>query len=106
MKTALKWLLLTPLALAIVAFAVLNRQVVSVVPDVPEFSFEAPLFAIMFACGALGALAGGFVTWVGQGKHRRNAREAKAEATRLRASLAAAAPQTPVLPAVIPRKVA
>ena len=85
MKTFLKWLVLLPLALAVVLFAALNRQWVTVIPDLPGFSFEAPLYAVMFACGAFGVLAGGFVTWIGQGKHRRAAREAKAEATKLRA---------------------
>ncbi len=90
MKTFLKWLIITPIALAIIAFAIMNRQNVPVVldpfgSDIPGLSFQAPLFFVMFLCGALGVLAGSFVTWIGQGKHRRDARDARAEATRLRA---------------------
>jgi uncharacterized integral membrane protein len=103
MKTFLKWLVFLPLALAVLAFAVFNRQIVTVIPDVPEFSFEAPLFAVMFASGALGVVAGGFATWLGQGKHRRAAREARAEAARLRAMV----PQPPPgLPGLSPRQAA
>ena len=90
MKTFLKWLIITPIALAIIAFAIMNRQNVPVVldpfgSDIPGLSFQAPLFFVMFLCGALGVIAGSFVTWVGQGKHRRAARDARAEAARLRA---------------------
>jgi uncharacterized integral membrane protein len=90
MKTFLKWLLLAPIGLLIAAFAVMNRQNVPVVldpfgNDIPGMNFQAPLFFVMFLCGIIGVVAGSFVTWVGQGKHRRAAREAKAEAARLRA---------------------
>lgn len=84
MKSFFKWLVVAPIAAAIVIFAVLNRQWVQVDPDMPSLAFEAPLFAIMFACGALGVIAGGFVTWMGQGRHRRAAREARAEIARLK----------------------
>ena len=91
MKTFFKWLVLTPIAVAIVVFAIMNRQNVPVVldpfgNDVPGLNFQAPLFFVMFLCGALGVVAGSLVTWLGQGKHRRAAREARAEVARLRAA--------------------
>ncbi len=90
MKTFIKWLVLAPIGLAILAFSYMNRHFVTVVldpfgNDIPGLSLEAPLFLVMFASAALGVLAGSAVTWFGQGKHRRAARDAKAEAARLRA---------------------
>jgi uncharacterized integral membrane protein len=103
MKTFLKWLILAPIALAIIAFAILNRQNVPVVidpfgSDIGGLAFQAPLFFVMFLCGTVGVVAGSFVTWIGQGKHRRAAREAKAEVARLRAL----APPPPSLYALPP----
>jgi uncharacterized integral membrane protein len=88
MKTFFKWLLLSPIIVAIALFALLNRQNVPVVidpfgTDVPGMRFEAPLFFVMFLCGAIGVVVGSIVTWLGQGKHRREARSAKSEAARL-----------------------
>jgi uncharacterized integral membrane protein len=91
MKSFLKWLVILPIAAAIVIFAMLNRQWVHVDPDMPSLAFDAPLFAIMFACGALGVIAGSFSTWIGQGRHRRAAREARAEVARLKAQMPAPA---------------
>lgn len=88
MKTFFKWLIFLPVALMLALFALLNRQSVPVVldpfgNDFPGLRFEAPLFFVMLACGALGVVAGGLVTWFGQGKHRRAARAARAEAARI-----------------------
>ena len=88
MKTFLKWLILTPLVLALAVFALLNRQSVPVVldpfgTDIPGLRFEAPLFFVMLLCGAIGVIVGGLVTWFSQGRHRRNARAARAEVGRL-----------------------
>ncbi len=109
MKTFLKWLILTPVALALCLFALFNRQNVPVVldpfgSDVPGMRFEAPLFFVMLACGAIGVVAGGLATWLGQGKHRRAARVARAEASRLQAENdrlreRLAASSSPALPA-------
>ena len=90
MKTFLKWLILTPIAVLIVTFAIVNRQVVPVVldpfgSDIPGLRFEAPLFFVMFACGMAGVLAGGVATWFAQGRHRRALREALADVDHLRA---------------------
>jgi uncharacterized integral membrane protein len=90
MKSIFKWLILTPIALIAVIFAIVNRQIVPVIidpfgTDIPGLRFEAPLFFVMFACLILGALIGGLVTWIGQGKHRRSLREERAQSQRLRA---------------------
>lgn len=88
MRTFLKWLILLPVGLALGVFALLNRTSVPVVldpfgNDIPGLRFEAPLFFVMLACGALGVVAGSVFTWFGQGKHRRAARAARADASRL-----------------------
>jgi len=90
MKTFLKWLILTPIAVLIVTFAIVNRQVVPVVldpfgSDIPGLRFEAPLFFVMFACGMAGVVAGGIATWFAQGRHRRALRDARADVAHLRA---------------------
>jgi len=101
MKTVFRWLVLAPVGLAILAFWFLNRHDVPVVLDplelfLPGGRVEAPLFIVMFACGVLGLLAGSAVTWVNQGRHRRAARDARAEVVRLRA-------QTPPANSLAPR---
>ena len=90
MKTLLKWLILTPIAVFIVTFAIVNRQIVPVVfdpfgSDMPGLRFQAPLFFVMFACGMAGVLAGGVATWFAQGRHRRALRDARADVEHLRA---------------------
>ena len=90
MTTFLKWLILTPIAVLIVTFAIVNRQVVPVVldpfgSDIPGLRFEAPLFFVMFACGMAGVVAGGIATWFAQGRHRRALRDARADVAHLRA---------------------
>ena len=89
MKTFLKWLIITPIAIVIIAFSIMNRHSVPVVldpfgSDVPGLRFEAPLVLIMFVCGALGIIVGSLATWVGQGIHRRALRDARSDVANLR----------------------
>ncbi len=90
MKTFLKWLILSPIAVLIVAFAIVNRQAVPVVLDpfgigAPDQLVQTPLFFVMFACVMLGVVAGGVATWFTQGRHRRALRDARADVEHLRA---------------------
>lgn len=90
MKTFLKWLILAPVALVFLAFAIANREPVRVVFDplpgeYPDFQITAPLFLILILAIALGVLAGSFATWLAQSRHRRAARHARADVDRLRA---------------------
>ena len=89
MKSLLKWLFLTPIALFLLGLAVANRDNVRVVLDPlpgegPLFETTAPLFLVVFVAAVLGILAGSFVTWWSQGRHRRAARQARAETELLR----------------------
>ena len=93
MKNFLKALIVLPIALAIVLFAIANRQIVTVHPDpfetglLPFETVTLPLFIVLFITGILGVLAGGFASWLAQGKHRRAAKQHKKEAQSHRAEL-------------------
>ncbi len=82
-------IIVVPLAAVIVAFAVANRQAVSVSFDpfsstAPAYAATLPLFAVIFAGLILGVLIGGIAAWLGQGKWRRSARRLDAELRSLR----------------------
>ena len=90
MRTFLKALLIVPMALLVVLFAVANRQVVRlsldpVSRDAPLYGFDAPLFAVVIAAVAIGVIIGGCASWLAQGKHRKARRVLGKEAERLRA---------------------
>jgi uncharacterized integral membrane protein len=76
--------IVVPLVVLIVAFAVANRQTVTVSFDPfsqvsPAYAATLPLFAVIFAVLVLGVLVGGFAAWLRQGKWRRLARRADAD---------------------------
>lgn len=92
MKTALKAIILVPIALIAVVFAVANREIVTVSFDPfnaenPAFALSAPLFLTILLMVMLGVLLGGIATWLNQGSVRHVARHEKAEADRLRREL-------------------
>lgn len=73
------WLVLVPLAIVIVMFAVANREMVTVsfdpfAPHQPAASLRVPLFVLIFALVILGVILGGIAAWLRQGKHRKAAR--------------------------------
>ena len=76
----LKWLVLLPVFIIVVLFAVANDHVVRVALN-PFDSTDAalainlPLYQLGFAIFAVGAVCGGFVMWNGQRKYRRQARD-------------------------------
>ena len=84
----LKFLFLLPLGVALVAFGVANRGVVTLMlepfsPPSQALSFSLPLYAIIFAALAVGVILGSLVTWFSQGRYRKAGREACREAERL-----------------------
>jgi uncharacterized integral membrane protein len=90
MRALLKALIIVPMALGIILFAVANRQVVrlSLDPlsrDAPLYTFDVPLFLVVLAALALGILVGGVAAWLAQGKHRKAKRLLAKEADKLRA---------------------
>jgi uncharacterized integral membrane protein len=77
-------IIVVPLAAVIIAFAVANRQTITVSFDPfssasPAYAATLPLFAVIFAVLILGVLAGGFAAWIRQSKWRRMARKREAE---------------------------
>ncbi|MGB6349671.1 MAG: LapA family protein [Pseudolabrys sp.] len=73
-------LILVPLAVVIIAFAVANRQWITVSFDPfsstsPAYAATLPLFAFIFVSLILGVVIGGAVAWIGQAKWRRTARK-------------------------------
>ena len=89
MKTFFKWLLLAPILVVVLFFAVANRHATSVVLDPAGLlsngmTISAPLFVILFLAIMTGVILGGIATWIAQGKHRRAAREALSDVRALR----------------------
>jgi uncharacterized integral membrane protein len=86
----LKWLIIVPLALIGIAFAVANRHetTVSFDPfagnDISSPQLTAPLFILLFIAVVFGIILGGLASWITQGKNRKAARLAKSEAEKWR----------------------
>jgi uncharacterized integral membrane protein len=77
-------LIVVPLAAVIIAFAVANRQTVTVSFDpfsstAPAYAATLPLFVVIFAVLILGVLVGGIAAWIRQSKWRRAARRLEGE---------------------------
>jgi uncharacterized integral membrane protein len=77
-------LIVVPLAVVIIAFAVANRHSVTVSFDPfsstsPAYSATLPLFVLIFVLLILGVLIGGIAAWFGQSKWRRTARKLEAD---------------------------
>lgn len=85
-------LILVPLAIVIIAFAVANRQIVTVSldpfsSDRPAASVTLPLFALIIVLLIAGVLIGGVAAWLRQSKWRRNARRLEREVDQLRSEV-------------------
>jgi len=86
-------LIVIPLALIFLVFAVANRHSVTVSFDPfssadPALSRSLPVFALIIVIAILGVIAGGLATWFGQRRWRRAARQHEADAKLARAQLA------------------
>ena|SRR5579872_2066973 len=84
---------LIPLAVIFVIFAVANRHDVTVSFDPfnsrdSALSVTMPLFAVIIAVAILGVVAGGCATWFSQRRWRRAARLHEADAREMRFQLA------------------
>jgi uncharacterized integral membrane protein len=83
----LHWLLLLPLTVIFVAFAIANRQAVTLSLDPAPLSIEAPLFGLIFAGVFAGLVAGGLIAWVRAGRWRRRLRDEQKTVRRLEGAL-------------------
>jgi uncharacterized integral membrane protein len=85
-------LILVPLAIVIIAFAVANRQIVTVSLDPfstehPAASVALPLFGLIIVFLIVGVLIGGIAAWLRQARWRRMARRLEREAGALRGEI-------------------
>jgi uncharacterized integral membrane protein len=85
-------LLLIPLGVIFVVFAVANRHLVTVSFDPfnsgdQSIAVRLPLFVVIIAMAMLGVVAGSVATWFRQRRWRRAARQHEAEARQARAQL-------------------
>jgi uncharacterized integral membrane protein len=81
--------ILLPLAIVIIAFAVANRQDVTVSLDpfsanVPAASVTRPLFLVIIVVLIVGVVIGGMAAWLRQSRWRRTARRLEHEVDDLR----------------------
>ena len=79
MRKFITLVVLTPLLILLVVFALANRETITVAFDPFEqtasnWSFSVPLFVALFLTLALGVLLGGVAMWFSEGRHRRAAR--------------------------------
>jgi uncharacterized integral membrane protein len=93
MRKFLTALIVIPLALIFVVFAVANRHFVTVSFDPfnsanPSIYFSLPLFVLIIAIAILGVISGGLATWFSQRRWRRAARQHELDARTARAQLA------------------
>jgi uncharacterized integral membrane protein len=93
MRKFLNVLIVLPLGLILIVFAVANRHFVTVSFDPfnttePALAVSLPLFILIIAVAVLGVVAGGLATWFGQHHWRRAARRHEADARDARAELA------------------
>src|SRR3981189_721874 len=80
-------LILLVLALVLIAFAVANRQVVTVSFDPfdqanPALVLSQPVYVLVLALLIAGVVLGGCAAWLRQGKWRARARRAEAQLSR------------------------
>ncbi len=83
----LLWLLLLPLTLIFMAFAIANRHGVTLSLDPTPFSIQAPLYGFIFAGIFVGLVAGGLISWLRAGGCRRQLRQEKRNIRRLESEL-------------------
>ena len=91
MRKFLTALVLIPLGVVFIVFAIANRHLVTVSFDPfnadPSAGVRLPLFVVIIAVAILGVIAGGMATWFRQRHWRRAARRHEADAREARTQL-------------------
>ena len=103
-------LILVTLGVVLIAFAVANRQAVTVSFDPfnatqPAASAALPLFALVIVLLIVGVVIGGSASWLRHGRWRRTARRLERDLARLREELEAHKRAAAAAPLNIPRAV-
>ena len=99
---------LVPLAVIMIAFALANRENVTISFDPfggaePAASVTLPLFALIILLLIIGVLVGGLAAWLRQGKWRETARRFERELQQLRGKLAVLE-STAEKPTIVPER--
>jgi uncharacterized integral membrane protein len=94
LRKILTAVIVVPLAVLIIVFAVANRQAVTVSFDPfsathPAYAVTLPLFVLIFILVILGVIVGGSASWLRQGRWRRSARRLDADLHALRGEMEA-----------------
>ena len=114
MRKFIAAVILVPLAIVMVMFAVANRGSVAISLDpfsasAPALTVHVPMFLLLLLVLILGVLVGGIAAWLRQSKWRRVARRlerelrvsrAETEDARRRLAAAQAAPPAPAIPSI------
>jgi uncharacterized integral membrane protein len=84
LKRTFNWVVGLPLAILAIAFAVANRQWITVSfdpisRDAPRIFVNMPQWVLLFMGIFIGLIVGWIAAWWNQGKHRRAVREARLE---------------------------
>ena len=118
MRKFLAAVILVPLAILMVMFAVANRGSVAISldpfsADAPALTLHVPLFLLLLIVLIIGVLAGGIAAWLRQSKWRRAARRLErdlrtarvdAEDARRRLAAAQTQPPAPAIPTIAYRR--
>ncbi|BEV45560.1 LapA family protein [Afipia carboxidovorans] len=114
MRKFVNTVVIVPLALLLLAFALANRRLVMVSfnpfdPSDASLALTLPLFIVIIGAVMTGVLAGGLAVWFGQHRYRKAARRYEDEAAQARNELAelrrvafSAAPSPAAPPALPP----
>jgi len=81
------WLLLLPLILFFVPFAIANRHIVTLSLDPTPIIIQAPLYSLILAGIFIGLLTGGLIAWSRAGRWRSQVREEQRSVRRLESEL-------------------
>jgi uncharacterized integral membrane protein len=88
------WVVLVPLCLGLIVFALANRHIVAINfnPFAPVEGdvapgYGVPLFVVLYVVLLVGVLLGGIATWFAQAHHRRSERHWRREAHLLNGEL-------------------
>ena len=88
------WVILVPLCLALIVFALANRHFVAVnfnpftaVDTATTPGYGVPMFIVLYVVLLIGVLLGGIATWFAQGQHRRREKHWRREAHMLNGEL-------------------
>lgn len=87
LKRLFNWIILVPIAVIGISFAVANRQWIAVSLDpfnraAPAASINMPLWALFFCGVFVGIFVGWLVAWLGNRRYRQATRQAKIELVR------------------------